>query len=227
MRYASYYICCCNYLRVPYTVEKPNCRIISLYTFCPKKYFFFRISFILFWGEINKLSRPIANYWRVFPLSKYFVYSYEKKIMLTQFMKLLIQKDIFFNPDYFRIDMWHIGKGFLWKRNWWNIYFDNWVNHSYLAKYVCLLNELAQNYYKTQLRYFFFCNFPLFFPSASKTLKTVLPQSNRKSFSKKNKLFLHFSSLLQLLLLEPYHHYHPNVPNLNYYAKKQKKKQIF
>lgn len=168
MRYASYYICCCNYLRVPYTVEKPNCRIISLYTFCPKKYFFFRISFILFWGEINKLSRPIANYWRVFPLSKYFVYSYEKKIMLTQFMKLLIQKDIFFNPDYFRIDMWHIGKGFLWKRNWWNIYFDNWVNHSYLAKYVCLLNELAQNYYKTQLRYFFFVIFLYFFPPPQK-----------------------------------------------------------
>jgi len=41
------------------------------------------------------LSRPIANYWRVFPLSKYFVYIYEKKIMFTQFMKLLIQKDTF------------------------------------------------------------------------------------------------------------------------------------
>jgi len=48
LRYASYYICCCNYLRVPYTVEKPNCRIISLYTFCPKKYFFFVFLFILF-----------------------------------------------------------------------------------------------------------------------------------------------------------------------------------
>ena len=27
---------------------------------------------------------------------------------------------------------------FLMERNWWNIYFDNWVNHSYLANmYVC------------------------------------------------------------------------------------------
>merc|ERR1711971_1526203 len=91
--------------------------------------------------------------------------------------------------------------------------------------YVC-----STNWLKITIKHssdIFFCNFPLFFPSASKTLKTVLPQSNRKSFSKKNKLFLHFSSLLQLLLLEPYHHYHPNVPNLNYYAKKQKKKNKF
>lgn len=140
-------------------------------------------------------------------------------------MELLIQKDTFFNPD-FRIDMWHIGKGFFMERNWWNIYFDNWVNHSYLANmYVC-----STTWLKITIKHssdIFFCNFPWFFPSASKTLKTILPQSNRKSFSKKNKLFLHFSSLLQLLLLEPYHHYHPNVPNLNYYAKKQKKKQIF
>ena len=50
LRYASYYICCCNYLRVPYTVEKPNCRIISLYTFCPKKYFFFSYFFYPFLG---------------------------------------------------------------------------------------------------------------------------------------------------------------------------------
>ena len=31
-------------------------------------------------------------------------------------MKLLIQKDTFFNPDYFPIDMRHIGKGFLWNK---------------------------------------------------------------------------------------------------------------
>jgi len=117
-------------------------------------------------------------------------------------------------------------RGFFMERNWWNICFDNWVNHSYLANmYVC-----STTWLKITINHssdIFFCNFPWFFPSASKTLKTILPQSNRKSFSKKNKLFLHFSSLLQLLLLEPYHHYHPNVPNLNYYAKKQKKRNKF
>lgn len=60
LRYASYYICCCNYLRVPYTVEKPNCRIISLYTFCPKKYFFFVFLFILFFfGKYISWADPL------------------------------------------------------------------------------------------------------------------------------------------------------------------------
>ena len=82
-------------------------------------------------------------------------------------------------------------KGFFMERNWWNICFDNWVNHSYLANmYVC-----STTWLKITINHssdIFFCNFPWFFPSASKTLKTILPQSNRKSFSKKISFFCIF-----------------------------------
>lgn len=119
-------------------------------------------------------------------------------------------------------------RGFFMERNWWNIYFDNWVNHCYLANmYVC-----STTWLKITIKHssdIFFCNFPWFFPLRLKNSKKKLSCHNliEKVFRKKNKLFLHFSSLLQLLLLEPYHHYHPNVPNLNYYAKKNKKETNF
>lgn len=120
-------------------------------------------------------------------------------------------------------------RGFFMKRNWWNIYFDNWVNHCYLVAnmYVC-----STTWLKITIKHssdIFFCNFPWFFPLRLKNSKKKLSCHNliEKVFRKKNKLFLHFSSLLQLLLLEPYHHYHPNVPNLNYYAKKNKKETNF
>ena len=150
--------------------------------------------------------------------------------MLTQFMKnFKFRKILYFLTLIFELVYDILERGFFMKRNWWNIYFDNWVNHCYLVAnmYVC-----STTWLKITIKHssdIFFCNFPWFFPLRLKNSKKKLSCHNliEKVFRKKNKLFLHFSSLLQLLLLEPYHHYHPNVPNLNYYAKKNKKETNF
>jgi len=62
VRYASYYICCCNYLRVPSTVDRHaqvSCRTISLYNFFPKIFpLFLSLSLFLNQKKIQKEIEP-------------------------------------------------------------------------------------------------------------------------------------------------------------------------